>query len=52
MQVKIDNLDHYGRGVVHNGKTIFVENALPEEVVEINIKEKKRIILVLHPQLL
>lgn len=42
MQVKIDNLDHYGRGVVHNGKTIFVENALPEELVEINIKEEKK----------
>lgn len=45
MKVKIDNLDHQGRGVVHDGKTIFVENALPGEIVEIKIqKEKKNLI--------
>lgn len=42
MQVKINNLDHQGRGVVHDGKTIFVENALPEEVVAIEIQKEKK----------
>ena len=42
--LKIEKLDHYGRGITKlDNKTIFVENALPDEIVEINIiKEKKK----------
>ena len=41
--IKIEKLDHYGRGITKlDNKTVFVENALPNEIVEINIfKEKK-----------
>lgn len=43
--VKIEKLDHQGRGIVRtDGKIIFVENALPGEEVEIEvIKEKKQL---------
>jgi len=43
LEVSIENLDHYARGIARiNGKTIFIENALPSEKVIINIiKEKK-----------
>lgn len=45
MKVTIDGLDHYGRGVVRKDKIIFVENALPKEIVEIKKnKEKKKYI--------
>ena len=38
MQLKIDRLDNFGRGIAHiNNKIIFIENALPEEIVEIEI---------------
>lgn len=39
----IEKLDYYGRGVMHEeGKVIFVDNALPEEKVKINIiKDEK-----------
>ena len=42
-KVKIDKLDHYGRGIAKiNNKITFIENALPEEEVEIKVlKEKK-----------
>lgn len=42
---KIEKLDHQGRGIIRDKDTIiFVENALPEEVVQIEIdQEKKRI---------
>lgn len=41
--VKIENLDHYGRGVARSDTPIFVEEALPNEIVEIEItKEKKK----------
>ncbi len=45
MKVKIEKLDHQGRGIARSeGLTIFVENALPEEVVEIELtKTKKKI---------
>lgn len=34
---KIEKLDHRGRGIAHeNGKIVFIENALPEEEVDIN----------------
>lgn len=44
--IKIDSLDHYGRGISKlDGKIVFIENALPNEVVEIKIlKEKKKYI--------
>ena len=38
MTVKIEKMDHRGRGIgYHNGKITFVENALPDEEVEISI---------------
>ena len=41
--VLIESLDHFGRGVAHiNKKTIFISNALPEEVVDIEIIEDKK----------
>lgn len=44
MKVKIERLDDFGRGIAYiNGKICFIENALPEELVEIKIiKEKKK----------
>lgn len=41
--LKIEKLDHYGRGITKlDNKTVFVKDALPDEIVEINIiKEKK-----------
>lgn len=37
-EVRIEKLSHDGRGIAHiNGKTIFVENALANELVEIQI---------------
>ncbi len=45
MKFQIEKLDHCGRGIVRDGKIIFVENALPNELVEINVlKEKKNFI--------
>lgn len=46
MQVKIEKLDNFGRGITYlNDKICFVENAYPEEIVEIEIlKENKKII--------
>ena len=44
-EVLIEKLDHFGRGIINNEKIIFVENALPEELVEIEkIKETKKYI--------
>ena len=47
MKVEIEKLDHYGRGITKiNDKICFVENALPEEFVEIEIiKETKKYFL-------
>ena len=44
--LKIDSLDHNGRGIAHlSNKVVFVENALEGEIVEINIlKDKKNYI--------
>ena len=40
MKVEIEKLDHYGRGITKiNEKICFVENALPEEIVEIEADE-------------
>ena len=46
MKVEITKLDHYGRGVSRlNNKIVFIENALPHEIVEIEIiKEHKKYI--------
>ncbi len=42
MQVKIDKLDNFGRGITYiNNKICFVDNALPGEVVEIEITKEK-----------
>ncbi len=47
MNVKIEKLDHYGRGITKiNNKICFVENALPNEIVKIEvIKETKKYFL-------
>ncbi len=38
MEVKIEKLDHQGRGIAHvDGKITFIENALKDEVVDIDI---------------
>ena len=38
MEVTIEKLDHFGRGITHiDNKICFVENALPEEKVDIEI---------------
>ena len=44
MKIEIEKLDHFARGITKIGEKIcFVENALPNEIVEIdNIKEKKK----------
>lgn len=40
---KIENLDHYGRGISHNdGKIIFIENAMAGEKVKVNIYNEKK----------
>ena len=45
MKYEIEKLDHEGRGIIRDGKIIFVENALPKEIVEFKIlKEKKNFI--------
>ena len=47
MQLKIEKLDHQGRGIVHYlDGVIFIPNALEDEVVEATVfKEKKNIYL-------
>jgi len=41
--VVVDDLDAFGQGVArHNGKTLFVQGALPGEQVEVDISEDKR----------
>lgn len=38
MILKIEKLDHQGRGIAHaDGKIVFVENALPEETVDVEV---------------
>lgn len=44
LEVKIENLDHFGRGIARCDKAIFIPNTLPEEEVLIEItKENKKI---------
>ena len=43
MEVKIEKLDHFGRGITKiNNKICFVEDALPEEIVEIKVTKEKK----------
>jgi 23S rRNA (uracil1939-C5)-methyltransferase len=56
MEVKITALSHEGRGITHiNGKTTFVETALPDEIVEIELTKKHsryneaRVINIIEP---
>ena len=43
MKVEIDRMDHQGRGIgVIEGKTTFIPNALPGEVVEVAIINNKK----------
>ncbi len=44
-ELEIEKLDHQGRGIAHlNDKIVFVENALPSEIVKIKVvKENKKI---------
>ena len=38
---KIESVDHYGKGITHiNNKITFVKNALPNEIVELNINKE------------
>lgn len=42
-KVKIERLDNFGRGIGYiNNKIVFIENALPEEIVECEIIEDKK----------
>ncbi len=42
-KIEILKLDHFGRGIGYiNQKVVFVENALPNEVVEVDIVEEKK----------
>ncbi len=41
MEVKIEKLDNFGRGIAYlNNKICFIENALPNEIVKIKIKKE------------
>ena len=40
---KIEKLDHFGRGIIKKDQNIiFVENSLPNDIVDINIIKKKK----------
>ena len=41
MEVKVDRLDHQGRGIAMLDKVTFIPNALPGEIVDIEIVETK-----------
>ncbi len=43
MEVTIEKLDHFGRGICHiDGQLCFVENAFPDEVVKIEITKQHK----------
>ena len=42
LNVKIEKLDHFGRGIVRDRGIIFVENTLPGDVVDIKITKDKK----------
>ena len=42
MEVLIESVDHEARGVGRNdNKVVFVENALPQEIVGVEIRRRK-----------
>lgn len=42
MEVKIEKLDHFGRGITYlEDKICFVENALPGEIVDVSVVKRK-----------
>ncbi len=42
MEVLIESVDHEARGVArHDNKVVFVENALPQEIVGVDIRRRK-----------
>lgn len=43
MEVRIEKLDHFGRGITYlEDKICFVENALPGEIVDVNIVHRNK----------
>lgn len=42
MQVTIEKLDHFGRGIAYTDKICFVENALPGEIVDIKVTKNTK----------
>lgn len=47
--LKVEGLTHDGRGVGHiNGKAVFIENALPDEVVDIKIQQDQAQFALAH----
>ena len=43
MEVKIEKLDNYGRGIAYiNNKICFIDNALPNEIVDVSIIEEHK----------
>lgn len=49
--LKIDSIDNNGRGVARrDGKAIFVEGAITNEIVEANIYQKKIPLKLLIPK--
>ena len=40
--LKIEKLDHLGRGIIRDNGIIFVEDALPGDIVDIEIKKDKK----------
>lgn len=51
MKVQIERLDHQGRGIGKvDGKTVFVPNTLPDEIVEIDIISNKKKYMIGDPK--
>ena len=45
MRVKIEKLDHFGRGICYiDGKICFIEDTLPGEEVKVKITLEKKLI--------
>lgn len=43
MRIEVEKLDNFGRGITYiNNKICFIENALPKEIVEIDIIEETK----------
>ena len=40
--VAVESLDHEGQGIAHvEGKVVFIEGALPGEIVEIEVRRRR-----------